>query len=73
MTVTVLITETGERFTGKFAVVEPDHIACFTGIMADKKGGFRGCGRKRVFSSSAVSISADDPRVEIKRIQEGAG
>jgi hypothetical protein len=47
MTVTVVVKETGERFEGKFAVIQPDKIGCFTGIMSDKKGGFRGCGRKR--------------------------
>lgn len=68
MTVTVVVKETGERFEGKFAVIEADKIGCFTGIMPDKKGGFRGCGRKRVFSPTEVTITADDATKELKHL-----
>ncbi|MBI2887207.1 MAG: hypothetical protein HYY02_08355 [Chloroflexi bacterium] len=68
MAVKVVVNETGESFIGKFAVIQGDQVGCFTGIMADKKGGFRGCGKKRVFSAETITISADDPAKEIKRI-----
>lgn len=67
MAVTVLIKDTGEKVTGKFAVMEGETVGIFSGIMSDKKGGFRGCGWKRIFSAAAVTITADDPTNEIKR------
>lgn len=60
MAVKVLIRDTGESVTGKFVVLEKDTVGLFSGIMSDKKGGFRGCGKKHVFE-------ADDPSTELKQ------
>lgn len=67
MPVQVLIKETGEKVSGKFAVIDAESVGLFSGIMSDKKGGFRGCGKKLVFQANVVSVSADDPAKEIKR------
>ena len=67
MAVKVVIKETGETITGKFASLEADKVGLFSGIMSDKKGGFRGCGKKRVFEVAAVTLTADDPDKELKR------
>lgn len=67
MAVTLVVTETGERITGKFAVIEGDKVGLFSGIMSDKKGGFRGCGKKRTFDAPAVTVTAHDPAKEIVR------
>ncbi len=67
MAVTVLVKDTGEEVKGKFAAIDAENIGLFSGIMSDKKGGFRGCGRKTVFPASAVTVTADEPDKEFKR------
>lgn len=67
MAVKVLIKETGETITGKFASLEADKVGLFSGIMSDKKGGFRGCGKKQVFEAATVTVTADDPAKELKQ------
>lgn len=67
MAVKVIVTETGETTTGKFAVVEGGKVGLFSGIMSDKKGGFRGCGKKQTFEARAVTVKADDPSKELKQ------
>ena len=67
MPVTVLIKETGEEVKGKFAAIDIEKIGLFSGIMSDKKGGFRGCGRKTVFDASVVTVIADEPDKELKQ------
>lgn len=67
MTVKVVINETGQAMTGKFASFDADTVGLFSGIMSDKKGGFRGCGKKQVFDVTAVTVTADDAETEIKR------
>lgn len=67
MAVKVVIKQTGESVAGKFAAIEGDKVGLFSGIMSDKKGGFRGCGKKLVFEVSAVTVTADDPAREIKQ------
>jgi hypothetical protein len=67
MSVKVVIKETGETITGKFASMETDKVGLFSGIMADKKGGFRGCGKQRTFEAVAVTVTADDPGRELKQ------
>ena len=42
MSVTVLIKETGESIKGKFVVIDGETVGLYSGIMSDKKGGFRG-------------------------------
>ncbi len=67
MGVTVTIKETGQTVTGKFAAVEGENVGLFSGIMSDKKGGFRGCGKKQVFKAAAVVVKADDPARELRQ------
>lgn len=66
MTVKVVDKKTGKAFTGKYAAVGTDQVGLFSGIMSDKKGGWRGCGKKTVFAAADVTVTADDPK-EIKR------
>lgn len=53
--------------TGKWAAVKGAEIHLWSGIMSDKKGGWRGCGRKTVFPAGGVTVTADDPAKELKR------
>ncbi len=69
MAVTVLVKATGEKFTGKFATVEAGQVGLFSGIMSDKKGGFRGCGKKTSFAAEAVEVQASQPELEIRERQ----
>ena len=66
MAVRVVIKETGEAITGKFVVFEGDKVGLFSGIMSDTKGGFRGCGKKRLFNAASVTVTADDPKEATK-------
>ena len=36
--------KTGKEITGKYAVIKGGQVNLYTGIMSDKKGGWRGCG-----------------------------
>lgn len=67
MAVKLVVKESGENVAGKFAVIEGDKVGLFSGIMSDKKGGFRGCGKKRTFDAASVTVTADDPAMEIKQ------
>ncbi|MBI2171137.1 MAG: hypothetical protein HYU30_03835 [Chloroflexi bacterium] len=67
MAVKITIKETGQTIQGKYAAIDAETVGLFSGIMADKKGGFRGCGKKQVFPSAAVIVAADDPAIELKR------
>ena len=66
MTVKVINNKTGETFRGKFAVLRESEINLFSGIMSDKKGGSRGCGKKRVFPRQDVTVEVDNPSLELK-------
>ncbi|MBI4537878.1 MAG: hypothetical protein HY704_00025 [Gemmatimonadetes bacterium] len=68
MAVTVVVKKTGETVAGKYATIGNGKVNLSSGIMADKKGGFRGCGRKQVFDAADVTVKADDPAKEIKRV-----
>jgi len=59
--------KTGKESTGKWVAVKGGEVPLWSGIMPDKKGGWRGCGRKTVFPSAGVSATADDPAKELKR------
>ncbi len=68
MAVQVTNKESGQTFTGKFADVRGGNVSLWSGVMSDRKGGFRGCGRKiAVFPEASVTVTADDPAREIKR------
>jgi hypothetical protein len=66
MAVTVFLKATGERFAGKFASVEDGTVYLYSGIMPDKKGGFRGCGKKAAFRTEEVEVLAHRPDDEIR-------
>lgn len=67
MPVKVVDRKTGKEITGKWAAVKGAEIHLWSGIMSDKKGGWRGCGRKTVFPAAGVTVTADDPAKELKK------
>ncbi len=67
MAVKVTEKQTGKESAGKFASIEGGKVNLWSGIMSDKKGGWRGCGKKVVFPAESVSVSADDPAKELKK------
>ncbi|MDP6770820.1 MAG: hypothetical protein QF704_09010 [Anaerolineales bacterium] len=67
MSVKVTDSQTGEEATGKFALAKGGQINLYTGIMSDKKGGWRGCGKRIVFSAENVIVIADNPAKELKQ------
>ncbi|MDP2920680.1 MAG: hypothetical protein Q8O43_10760 [Dehalococcoidia bacterium] len=67
MAVKVVDKKTKKEATGKWAAVKGGEVHLWSGIMSDKKGGWRGCGRKTVFPATDVNISADEPAKELKK------
>lgn len=67
MSVRVIDKKSGQETIGKWAAVKGNEVNLFTGIMSDKKGGWRGCGKKIVFPTDTVTITADDPAKELKK------
>ncbi|MBI2305652.1 MAG: hypothetical protein HYU86_13025 [Chloroflexi bacterium] len=61
-----LVDVQGVEFSGKLVVIKGEEVALWSGIMPDKKGGFRGCGKKQVFPRQGVTVNADNPDTEIK-------
>jgi len=66
MAVKVVKKSTGDVQQGKFAVIKGGNVALYSGIMADKKGGWRGCGKRWLFPVEEVTVSADNPDQEIQ-------
>ena len=66
----VKVTEkaTGNVSTGKFAAIKGKEVTLYSGMMSDKQGGWRGCGKCTKFSADAVTVSADDPAKELKKV-----
>ena len=56
-----------QEHVGKFALIKGDQVNLYTGIMSDKKGGWRGCGKQIVFPADGITITADDPAKELKQ------
>ncbi len=67
MSVKVVDKQTGTETIGKYASVKEGQVALYSGIMSDRKGGWRGCGRRQTFSADAVTMTADSPDKEIKQ------
>ncbi len=67
MSVRVIDKKTGKETIGKYALVKEGQVSLYTGIMSDKKGGWRGCGKRIVFPAESVTITADDPAREFKQ------
>ncbi len=66
MSVRVVDKKTGKETVGKYAVLRGGEVSLYTGIMLDKKGGWRGCGKRIAFPASDVTVTADDPAKELK-------
>lgn len=67
MAVHILVKGSKNEVVGKFASIEDGKVNLFSGIMSDKKGGWRGCGRKQVFEAARVTVKADSPAKELRR------
>ena len=67
MSVKLVDRKTSKETTGKYAVIKGGQISLYTGIMSDKKGGWRGCGKRLVFSADSVTFAADDPTRELRQ------
>ena len=67
MAVKVVEKATGKVVTGKYAAIKGKDVRLYSGIMSDKKGGWRGCGRRLVFSLDDVIVTADEPKKELKQ------
>ena len=67
MTLKVVDKNTGKETTGKYAVIRGGQVSLYSGIMSDKKGGWRGCGKRLLFPEDSVTVAADEPGKEIKR------
>ena len=66
MAVEVVDKQTGTSVTGRFAVIQGGQVSLYSGIMSDRKGGFRGCGKKITFSAASVTVTADNPVQELR-------
>ena len=67
MSIKVVDKKTGKETTGKYAVIKGGQVNLYTGIMSDKKGGWRGCGKRLLFSAENVTVTADEPTKELKQ------
>lgn len=67
MSVKIIDKKSGKETIGKWASVKGKEVNLFTGIMSDKKGGWRGCGKKIVFPADTVTVTADEPVKELKQ------
>jgi len=67
MSVKVKDKKTGKETVGKYALIKGSEVNLYTGIMSDKKGGWRGCGKRIVFPAENVTVTADDPTRELRQ------
>jgi len=67
MSVKIVDKNTGKETVGKYVLVKEGQVNLYTGIMSDKKGGWRGCGKRIVFPAENVTVIADDPAKELKQ------
>ncbi|MBI4330468.1 MAG: hypothetical protein HY673_04205 [Chloroflexi bacterium] len=67
MAVKVKDKATGAETVGKFANIKGGQVSLFSGIMSDKKGGWRGCGKCTRFTADSVTVTADDAGKELKQ------
>ena len=67
MSVKIVDKKTGEETIDKYALIKSSQVNLYTGIMSDKKGGWRGCGKRIVFSAESVTVIANDPTKELKQ------
>lgn len=67
MSVKVVDRKTGKETTGKYALITGGEVNLYTGIMSDKKGGWRGCGKRLQFPADGVTVTADEPTKELRQ------
>ncbi len=67
MSVKVVDKKTGKETVGKYAQIKEGQVSLYTGIMSDKKGGWRGCGKRILFPEEVVTVTADNPDKELKK------
>ncbi len=67
MSVRVVDKKSKQETIGKYALIKGGQVSLYTGIMSDKKGGWRGCGKRLVFPAESVTMTADDPGKELKK------
>jgi hypothetical protein len=67
MPVKIVDKDSGKETVGKWAAFKGQEIHLWSGIMSDKKGGWRGCGKRTVFTAENVKIVADDSTKELKK------
>jgi len=67
VSVRVVDKKTRKETTGKYAVIKSGQVNLYTGIMSDKKGGWRGCGKRLQFPAESVTVTADEPTKELKQ------
>ena len=67
MSVKVMDKTTGKETVGKYALIKGGQVSLYKSIMSDKKGGWRGCGKRIAFATDNVTITADDPTKELRR------
>ncbi len=67
MSVRVMDKKTGKEPIGKYALDKGGQINLYSGIMSDKKGGWRGCGKRIIFPAESVTVTAEDPAKELKQ------
>ena len=67
MSVKVVDKKTGKETLGKYAVIKGEQVNLYTGIMSDKKGGWRGCGKRLQFPAESVTVTADEPTKELRK------
>lgn len=65
MAVVIMDRDTGKVTRGKYAKRENGQVYLYTGIMRDKSGGWRGCGKRLVFPDDQVTVQADEPAKEL--------
>ena len=67
MSVKVVDKTTGKETNGKYVLIKGGQVSLYTAIMSDKKGGWRGCGKRIVFPSDSVTVTADEPAKELRQ------
>ncbi|MDO8472339.1 MAG: hypothetical protein Q7T05_00810 [Dehalococcoidia bacterium] len=73
MSVRIVIKQTGEEFTGKYALIAEGQVNLYAGRWLDGKGVWRRSSRRRVFLAHNVTVIADEPATEVQEISQEIG
>lgn len=66
MAVTVFVSATGEKFTGKFASIEGERVRLFSEARVDKQGRMQGLGKETEFAVAEVEVLAHRRDQEVR-------